>query len=89
MFIDRLIWDPGNIAHIARHKVTLQEVEQVRNGRFVARRSYANRIVIIGPTAENRVLSIVLEPVGDDAYYVVTARPASRRERRLRVEELQ
>ena len=89
MEIDRLIWDPGNIAHIARHEVTLREVEEVRNGRFVTRRSYANRIMITGPTDSNRVLSVVLEPVGDNTYYVVTARPASRRERRRRIEELQ
>ena len=89
MLIDRLDWDPGNIAHIARHGVTPEEVEEVRNGRFVTRRSYANRIMIIGPTAGDRLLAVVLEPVEDRAYRVVTARPASRRERRRRMEELQ
>ena len=89
MLIDRLMWDPQNVSHIARHIVTLQEVEEVCAGPFVTRRSYANRLLVVGPTTEGRVLLVVLEPVSDKVYYVVTVRPASRRERRWRMEELQ
>ena len=89
MLIDRLMWDPQNVNHIARHKVTLQEVEEVCAGQLVTRRSYANRLLVVGPTTEGRILLVVLEPVSDKVYYVVTVRPASRRERRWRKEELQ
>lgn len=80
--INRLIWDPWNVGHIARHEVTPAEVEQVCTSAFIARQSYAGRILIIGPTNDNRILAVVLDPQDDGDYYVVTARPASRRERR-------
>ena len=82
LHIRRLVWDPGNIAHIARHDVTVDEVEEVGHGDPVALRSYLTRIVLIGPTQAGRMLAVVLEPEGEDVYYPVTARPASRKERR-------
>ena len=80
--IDRLIWDPWNVRHVGRHGVTLQEVEEVCVGTFTHRQSYAGRILLVGSTNENRILAVVVEPQGNGVYYVVTARPASRRERR-------
>ena len=80
--INRLLWDPWNVGHIARHEVTPAEVEQVCTGAFITRQSYAGRLLLIGPTYAERVLAVVLEPLDDGAHYVVTARPASRRERR-------
>ena len=80
--IERLIWDPWNVGHIARHGVSMREVEEACTGTFAARHSYAGRILLIGSTNDDRILAVVVEPEGDGAYYVVTARPASRRERR-------
>ena len=85
--ISRLLWDPWNVQHIARHSVTPAEVEQVCESAFIARRSYAGRILLIGPTYANRVLVVVLEPVDESSHYVITARPASRKERRLHLDE--
>jgi len=43
---------------------------------------YGGRLLIIGPTLAARVLAAVLKPEGDPGeYYVVTARPADRKER--------
>ena len=67
--VGRLIWDPWNIGHIARHDVTPEEVEQVCRGPHVER--------------------VVLERRGPDAYFVITARPASRKERRIYRHETQ
>ena len=86
--ISRLLWDPWNVGHIARHEVTMREVQEVCSGTFISRHSYAGRILIIGSTVDNRVLAVVVEPRGDGAYYVITARPASRRERRRYQEQL-
>ena len=80
--IDRLIWDPWNVRHIERHGVTLREVEEVCAGTFTPSQSYAGRILLVGSTNESRILAIVVEPQSSGVYYVVTARPASRRERR-------
>ena len=80
--INKLIWDDFNIDHIALHSVTVQEVEEVCQGDFIARQTYNNRLLITGPDSSGNLLSIVLAPEGDDAYYVVTARPAAKKERR-------
>ncbi|MCC7353964.1 MAG: BrnT family toxin [Anaerolineae bacterium] len=82
-FIRRLIWDAWNIAHIARHDVTPDEVEEVCQGRALTFTAHKGRILLIGTTAGARTLAIVLEPIRPDVYYIVTARPASRKERRL------
>ncbi len=84
--IERLIWDPGNVAHIAKHRVTIEEVEQVCHSDALIREGYLGRIVLIGSSATGRVLTIVLEPIDERTYYVVTARPADRKERRLYAE---
>ena len=81
--VGRLIWDPWNIGHIARHGVTPEEVEQVCRGPHVERVAYALRLMMIGPTDAGRLLAVVLERRGPDAYFVITARPASRKERRI------
>lgn len=83
VYIRRLRWDPGNIAHIARHQVSPREVEQVCNGEHIQRAAYAGRIMVIGLSQAGRALSVVLDPEGGDIYYVVTARPSSRKERRI------
>lgn len=85
--IGRLVWDPGNIAHIARHQVTPREVEEACHGEHILRMAYGGRIMVIGPTNAGDMIAVVLEPVGDDAHFAITARPASRKERRLYREE--
>ncbi len=82
----RLIWDHWNIAHIARHGVTPEEVETVCNGELVLyKQSYKERLMLLGETPAGRVLAIVIGPVPGapiGTYYPFTARPAHRRERR-------
>ncbi|MCL4543930.1 MAG: hypothetical protein M1118_04910 [Chloroflexi bacterium] len=75
--VHRLIWDSGNVAHIARHGVTLEEVEQVCHGTFIVRQAALGRLMLIGPTLEGRMLAAVLDPEPDEpaAYYPVTAPP--------------
>jgi hypothetical protein len=82
--VRRLIWDPGNVAHIARHYVTPDEVEEVCHGPFIARQAYRGRLMLIGPTQEGRMLTVVLDPEPNEngVHYPVTARPASRKDRR-------
>jgi uncharacterized DUF497 family protein len=80
--VRRLIWDTWNVAHIARHNVSPDEVEAVCHGKHAIRATYAGRIILIG-LAARRLLTVVLAPRGRDVYYPVTARPASRRERAI------
>lgn len=77
-----LIWDTSNVAHIARHEVVPEEVEQVCHGDFVSSETYNGRIRVIGATNAGRMLTVILAPQGRGVYYPVTARPASLKERR-------
>jgi uncharacterized DUF497 family protein len=82
--IERLVWDEWNLEHIAKHGITQGDVEGVLKGPALARRSYKNRFLVIGPTTNGRVLAVVIgaDPHDPGSYYVFSARPASRRERR-------
>lgn len=81
--VKRLIWDPANVAHIARHAVTPSEVAEACRGIHIVRTAYRGRLMVIGVTESGRTLTVVLDAAGDGVYYPVTARPASRRERGL------
>ncbi len=80
IIIPRLVWDSWNVAHIARHHVVPQEVDEVCHSDPVARAAKKGRLLIIGPTLRKRMLAVVLDKE-KDGYYVETARPADRKER--------
>lgn len=82
--IDALDWDDWNRNHIAKHAVTQDEVEEVIAGAAIYRASYKNRIAVTGPTQAGRMLTAIIgeSPRQAHRYYVFSARPASRGERR-------
>lgn len=85
--VRRLIWNERNIAHIALHDVIPEEVEDVCHGSPSASETYKGRLRIVGPTRAGRMLTVILDPEPEPGvYYPVTARPASRKERRGREE---
>jgi hypothetical protein len=88
--IEWLVWDEWNLAHIwERHSIRPQAVEDVCFGDPVALRSYKARVVLIGPERSGRILTVVVGPVPGEpgVYYPFSARPASRNERRLYIEQ--
>lgn len=81
--IRRLIWDTWNIAHIARHDVISDEIAEVCHGTPVTSQMYKGWIRVVGPTPSTRMLTVILAPTDEpEIYYLVTARPADRKERR-------
>jgi uncharacterized protein len=81
--IRRLIWDAWNVAHIARHHVIPEEVEEVCHGLPLTSQTYKGRIRVVGPTQARRMLTVILGPTDQQGvYYPITARPADRKERR-------
>jgi uncharacterized DUF497 family protein len=83
LFVRCLIWDTWNIAHIARHDVIPDEVEEVCHGQPMTSQTYNGRLRVVGPTRSRRMLTVILAPTeGPGVYYPVTARPADRKERR-------
>lgn len=82
MVIKELIWDEWNIAHIARHQVEPDEVEQVCATEHITWETYNNRILLAGRTRSGRLITIILGKEGEGTYYPVTARDSSKKERR-------
>lgn len=75
-----LIWDEWNREHIAKHKVTVKEVEEVCHGKFKVIKSYRKRMQISGKTNNCRKLTIILSPedrsfkvYGEGIFYPITA----------------
>lgn len=82
--ITRPHWNPGNVAHISRHGVTIEDVEAACHSDPLVQQGAEGRLLVFGLARDKRLLTIVLEPrVEPGAYDVITARPASRRERAL------
>lgn len=77
-----LFWDEKNIAHIARHNVTVDEVEQaVFAPRIRLRKGRGTNIYyLFGRTEAGRYLFIVLVAIGKYSARVITARDMSRKE---------
>lgn len=47
-------WNEGNISHIARHGITIREVEHVCNGRHIARKE-KGRCLVYGETEAGKL----------------------------------
>jgi uncharacterized DUF497 family protein len=81
--IEELIWDEWNVEHIRKHDVSITEVEETCGLIIKTYKSYQGRLIILGKTKNNRLLTIVLMKKDKKSYYVVTARDMSQKERRL------
>lgn len=80
--IEKLIWDEWNIAHISRHDVIPDEVEEVCQIHSQVERANKGRIRITGLTKKGRIISVFLDPeTQNGVYYPVSARDASKKER--------
>ncbi len=78
----RLRWNNWNIEHIARHGVTPEEVEEACLSDFLVLIGKKGRVLLLGLSQAGRMLAVVLHDEGEGVYYPVTARSASRKERR-------
>jgi len=88
MRIRGFVWDDpedeaGNAAHVARHGVFPEEVEEAMTSSPVALRGRDGRYLGYGTTADGRLLFVVLVPKGRGRVKPLTARPMTNAERRL------
>mgnify|MGYP001599278190 CR=1 FL=1 len=83
MKINRLDWTEERRVHIARHNVSAEEVEDVVYGKHYAVRTKQGRYRLIGQTAQGRYIVIILEPSDHDWFDPITARNATKNERKL------
>jgi uncharacterized protein len=78
-------WDTGNLEHIARHDVTVEEVESVFEFPRYEEPELVNgeeRVWVLGVTENSRCLTVVYT-VRNGRIRVVTAHPANRSSRRF------
>jgi uncharacterized DUF497 family protein len=81
--IYELVIEPDRADHIARHHVTVDEVEEVVFGRPFITRTRQRLYRFIGQTAAGRYLTVIIGPHGGGIYGLVTARDADTAERQL------
>jgi uncharacterized DUF497 family protein len=80
--IYELVVEPGREEHIARHQVSILEVEEVIFSAPLIRRAKLGRYHITGQTDAGRYLSVYVAPRGQGVYSLITARDADYAERR-------
>ena len=86
--IKLLIWDEWNVAHIARHKVTQEEVEEVCASNPVMQTGKKGRLLAYGLTKSGKTITVVLDQEPEDGvYYPVTARSTAKKERKIYKQE--
>lgn len=79
--VRKLLWDAVNAEHIAKHSVTVEQVEEVGKNQLAHIKGKKGRYVIIGRSG-TRIISVILNRKGTGIYYPVTARDAAKKERK-------
>lgn len=82
--IDILLVEEDRSKHIAKHKVTIEEVLEVVSGDYLVIEGKFGRSLLIGKTVNQRLITVVVGPrSGVNKYGLVTARPTKKKERLL------
>ena len=76
-----LIFDKYNLEHIKKHKVTWDEIEKVGKNFIYHRKTHTGRYLLVG-RINLRIITIVIRRISTSKYYPVTARDASKKERK-------
>ncbi len=85
---DMLLWTEDRIAHVARHGVTPEEVDEAfedEDNRLIRGRNGVYRLY--GRTEAGRILMVVITPRPERTGYPVTARDVTDTERRTYFED--
>lgn len=80
--LSELQWDEFNVEHIAKHDVSVVEVEEACKNKIYIDETYESRYLLVGKTKTDRMISVVLVNKHKLRYYAVTARDSSKGERR-------
>lgn len=80
--IEYLVVEEDRPGHILKHRVTIGEVSEIISKDYVYIQAKRGRWQLIGKTKKNRFLTIILGKRSEkNTYGLVTARPASKKER--------
>jgi hypothetical protein len=81
--VTRFEWDDANINHIAEHRVSSEEAEEVFSGRWKNRKSRGGLYTAFGQTFAGRYLLVVFAYKGQGLARVITARDMTDSERKF------
>ncbi|HCR35517.1 hypothetical protein A2130_02790 [Candidatus Woesebacteria bacterium GWC2_33_12] len=82
--INNLVWNDWNVEHVKKHGLTKRIIENAILNIKAFRYGYRARIVLICEFKGN-FISIVVDRKTEGKYYIVTARSADRKERKLTI----
>lgn len=82
VIVTELIWDDWNVNHIAQHNVMPEEVEQsLVDEEAVFLQAKQGRVMVLSSTGTRLLATVLNAQETGGAYYVVTARDMSKKER--------
>lgn len=82
IIVETLVVEEDRPAHIAKHKVKIEQVLEIISGDYVYIQGRIDRWLLIGKTKKGKFLTIVVgKRRQKNTYGLVTARPASNEER--------
>ncbi len=79
--VRELIFDEKNLEHVKKHNVAKKEIEEIGKNFLYHRKTHTGRYLAVGRVG-SRIITIVIRRESVGQYYLVTARDASRKERR-------
>lgn len=79
--IKKLTWQSWNKEHIKKHNVSVEEVEMAAKNMVAHKKGYLGRYIAIGRSGI-RILAVIVNREKTGQYVVVTARDASKEERK-------
>jgi len=79
--IKKLSWQDWNREHIKKHNVSVEEIETAAKNMVAHKKGYLERYIAVGRSG-TRILAIIVNRERTGQYLVVTARDASKEERK-------
>ncbi len=80
--VKTIIWDQWNTEHIKKHGVLIHEVEEAGKNIIYHRKTEKNRFLAVGMSG-NRMITLIIRRLESTRYFLVTARDASKKERKI------
>lgn len=80
--IKTLLWDDWNTGHIKKHGVLIREVEETGKNIIYHRKTEKNRFLAVGRSG-SRMVTLIIRRLESTKYFLVTARDASKKERKI------
>lgn len=76
-----LVFDEYNLEHIKKHNVTREEIEEIGKNFLYHRKTHTGRYLAVG-RVNKRIITLVIRRISVGKYYLITARDASKKERK-------